>query len=580
MRRLNNIVACALLLAGVILSGISCRDEVCETVSEPGEKEVVFHLALPADLKAASGSTYMSAAEEKAINEITVLAFVKGTDDAFHYKYRQSGTAVAQTSGETRASFSVKLSYSGSDQRLVILANCNAGIEAAGLSIDEPLSTALPKLIVNETADGGWNNNYLPMAAVTEPISIPIGAWTATIGDQGGLIESPINMIRMLARIDIKLGGAVTNFTLADACLYNRKTKGHVSYNALASEYWDGNAVKKAWVPDNASGTGTGKVYPVTTADEKIEHSIYPFEAAGGGENDKLDVAAIIVGGYYGAGNTTNKTYYRVDIPEYNGTTPLPDTYGDILRNHKYTITINSVFDAGAPDAGTAFNGLVRVEATVEDWNLVDAPVSIDNNQLIISKTRLRYDGGISPDVAKERSVTVTVPAGIKWTAGTNSSWITDVPSTEFTGEQSLNFKVASYYSGPDRIDSIVVTAGNLKKSIKIFQYAGRAIVWTAGPGTAITGGASGTGIRTVEATHKAPWTAAFTTSPTNCLLMTTGATFEWYGVWNTSNTATTDLLIQKTTADTGLPTIRFTSVDGEFGSGTNDWIDLQLSSW
>ncbi|MDR1883553.1 MAG: FimB/Mfa2 family fimbrial subunit [Prevotella sp.] len=581
MKRINNITACALLLAAIILSGISCRDEVCETVSEPGEKEVTFSLALPADLKAAPGSTYLSEDEEKAIknNVVTVLAFVKD-GSVFKYKYKRevASASITQEAGSASASFHVNLmTYNKSEQRLVILANYTPPAIADGTSFEN----ALESMTVSESsADEKWVGNALPMAAVIDK--------TFDISTETDAIS--INMIRMLARIDIKLKTSspeVTNFTLVDARIYNRKTKGYVSYNYGAAS-WDNTNSKavNAWVPDGAGTTNptleTTEATRYLASSNVIERSIYTFEAAG--VSDKKIATTIIVGGKYNG--ASDVTYYRVDIPQYISDVAQPDTYGDILRNHCYTIEIQSVSKAGAATPKAAFDGVVNVTATVTGWDLTKYPadVVIDNNQLKISKTQLRYDG-----VAKTgRTVKIIVPNGVTWTAtpavvsGSGSaptltavsdgSINSSVASSTGTGsEQTLTFSLSGLSTGSNTKSTITVKAGNITKTINVFQYVGAAITLNSA-GTSI--GSGNTGIRTFSVTHRAPWTAAFTSAMTNCLLMTTGATFSGYGTWDTTASTSTSVSINKTTTATNPATVRFTSVDGEFGSDANQYID------
>ncbi|MDR1883705.1 MAG: BACON domain-containing protein [Prevotella sp.] len=587
MKRINNITAGFLLLAAIILSGTSCREEICETVSNPGEKEVTIHLALPADLKAAPGSTYLSEVAERAITGVTVLAFVKDASTTgqgkFYFRDSYAGTNIDQSlinGTEAPAAFKVKLKpYFSSDQRLVILANY---APPATITVGMELGEALEKMTVDET-NGGWDDTrlVLPMAAVTGPISIPIEAETATIGALGGLITSPIQMIRMLARINVTLGSNVDTdkFELESACIYNRKTKGFVSYKALDSEYWDGSGtVKKAWVPSGTNVLTPTKSYGITGANA-IERSIYTFEAGGvTGVANKKDATAIIVGGKYEGVSG----FYRVDIAADGK--PSAGAYGEILRNHSYNIVIQKVEHAGAPDAESAFYGVVSVTASVSVWDLINAPVVIDNNQLKISKTQLRYDGVGT----KSRSVTVTVSDGVAWTASTSTVWITNSSGTgadastgtreigSGTGAGSLAFKVNACSSGT-RNGTITVTAGNITKTINVFQYGKAAVILSSntGKGTAV-------GAKTFTVSHMAPWSAVTTTTvPTGWLLWTTGATYtNPTGVYSYSTaTSTTATFYKSTTVTTPSSiNIKFSCIPDSTGDMEFDDINTTLS--
>ncbi|MDR1883197.1 MAG: hypothetical protein LBR26_10530 [Prevotella sp.] len=576
MNRIHNITIGLLLLATVILPGTSCIDENYDTIlPESEEKEVTFRLALPADMQGATAYA-MTGDDEQKINEITVLAFVKDNTRGgnFYYNYSRAGAIIPG------GSFNAQMRrYSGSSQRFVILANCNAEIAASNLSSADKLPDALEKLTVTHSGEwpakinGASDIKYIPMAAVTNAIIFNNTDETATLGVSGSQIANPIPMIRMLARIDVKLKSDIlsSKFTLVNACIFNRKTKGHISYKDGDSNFWSTtnpeNTAKKAWIP---TGTGT-ELTPTenynktASSPDAITHSIYTFEAAGVvTAADKKHATAIIVGGKYNGASEVS--YYRVDIPEFDGSGNAitnPKSYGDILRNHLYTITIQDVTYNGAPNQQTAFDEAVKVEAHIEDWNLSVLGVAVkDDDKLKIDKTQLRYDG-----TAKSRTLAVTAPSSVKWSASTSDNWITNVSPTSaspITGNGNLSFSLAAIDldTGPaSRTGSITLKAINFEKKIEIYQYKGRAIVVT---NPAVTSVGSATGIKTFEVTYKAPWTAT-PNSGTGWLLLTTGAEFDWYGTWNTTNSNTANVSIQKTVATATAPTIKFTSLDKEF---------------
>ena len=369
MRKLLNY---AILLLS-LLTAVSCvMEEVELPAGGSGDREVVISFRLP-DSQAATRS--LTPGQETAVDEIEVLAFIKGADNKYYYGYRARPTEKTITDGT--GTFKVNLKQYPEEQRFMILANGITETGAAAILPDDEYSVVQAKLIAQcedyWPADNNGNGviRKFPMYAETTPQVITSTTLALTTPD-----HSPHRFIRMVARVNVKLKATVDNFELKEAYVFQRKTCGYLAYNGNFTA-----SPKTAWIP-SAHPAGdpltikyldTDEPYEATGTgvDSKIENSIYTFEAAG--VTDRTKATAIVVGGYFGyPANTTEMTYYRIDIKTAD--TPAGYICQDIVRNHSYNITIQEVAGPGEETPEEAYDGVPGLTANVSVWN--DDPVN------------------------------------------------------------------------------------------------------------------------------------------------------------------------------------------------------------
>jgi hypothetical protein len=238
-----------------------------------------------------------------------------------------------------------------------------------------------------------------------------------------------------------------------------------------------------------------------------IKNRIYTFESAATG---RQNATAIVVGGYYNHPvNSTEITYYRLEIPQTSN--------GDILRNHLYGITIENVTGEGTAIAEDAFKGLVTLQAGITIWNLAEYDTDLaepgEQEDLAIDRGSLRY---YKTDVSTK---TVKVTSTQNWTASVapSDNWITNVTASGNAGaNQPLSFSLQTNNTGSDRNGYITVKAGNLTTKVKITQSKDGALAFSKGA----SGGAGiyGPGItvlaKSFTVTARSPWTAEKTDDP------------------------------------------------------------------
>lgn len=320
--------------------------------------------------------------EENQINTIDVLALIqRGSDWVYNY----TATVVSREITNNSLTVTATVQTMPTAQQFVIIANASDEL-AAAIPIRYEKIEKLESRIVCDKGGGQWNakNNG---AAAFDPIPMYARTDAETVDAETNNEIGTYPMLRMLARINVTLESAVDNFILEDACLFNYRTAGYVSYGESG---FNGNAssepaVSTPAVPADGDHTGTPILPPtVFYASDKSEdargtilNSIYTFEshkiltAA-----DKTKGTALVVGGYYD-GETEKMSYYRIDIKTTDDATATISS--GILRNHSYNVEIQSVDGDGYDTALEAYLGATQVINVIitgwDDEKVIETPL-------------------------------------------------------------------------------------------------------------------------------------------------------------------------------------------------------------
>lgn len=439
----------------LIILAASCSDDDYKI---PQQKEalqtVTLNLNLPGDMHKNKSTKSMTEEEDQGVNAIDVLAF---TDDGYGnyiYSYKAKGTNIAVSNGS--GTFKVTLHQHPRNQILVIVANASDEVDAFIPAPNENINTAIKKLTVSSVNEWDANNNnsgiirYIPMYCKTPPITISNS--TTSIG--------PYYLIRMLARFDISVKSTVTNFELVNACIFNRYNKGYIAYDDAK---WDGDKVTAPDVPVSATKTKLNTILFNADASHKVIRSIYSFEA--NKQTDRRESTAIVVGGRFE--NQSHISYYRIDVP----TNETGYFSGDILRNYLYDIEIQKVEDEGSQTPEIAFDGEVKITATVTPWNLVSQNIIFDGIYTLVldfNKSTLNFrnileDKTITIETNHPNGVSLSPidyddPAITGWLdinqSGTNK-WKVSTTNKNFKEKRSGNF---------------IITVGNLEYTVPVAQ--------------------------------------------------------------------------------------------------------------
>lgn len=365
------------------------EEEPYESIAKRQKVSVSMTLNVPG--MNAAGTRAMSTSDEAAIDpqKIQVLVFeVNGTSEVFRYQATITNRALPKLTLE------VPTSSSGEKYRFVVLANTESQTITEGKSKEEALAQFTFDCL------GKWN------ASSSNPAKIPMWGEADPIEITG---DAPVNILmhRALARVDVGLlfkfnnndpatnappsttepvdresVYGLDNFKLKDIRVYRTRTQAYV---ASSAENMTGNEVTTPLIPsaalyNTAAGTGVSSLgdadadpllYTLPVPNNSYIREIYiPESALIDAQSNMDNVPCLVIGGYYGAGNTTDVTYYRADFADYNR--GAVTAYRPILRNHRHIFDIRKVSGPGYETPEQALKSIpANMDLTVVDWNQV-----------------------------------------------------------------------------------------------------------------------------------------------------------------------------------------------------------------
>lgn len=287
-------------------------------------------------------------------------------------------------------------------------------------------------------------------------------------------------MTRMHAAVDIELStAAAAAFQLESVRIYNYNTAGLAVPDAADATKWN-SSTWQAVAPSLPAAPGAVKgplVYNNSAADKSLyKGEIYLFEAVNAGVAAHPDMVCMVVGGTYVS--TGEAAFYRVDFSTVSGGN---ETFLDLLRNHKYTVTVKDVTGPGFGDADGAYESArVDIEVTVTDWHLGGEMVMDPEGQRYLWLSDLEFEADEAGDTF---TMTIDTDAA-SWTARVSesdtdpaaggASWLTVTPASGVAGTHTLAFNVDAnpdmaprtgyiHISGDNRVDAVVKVEQDFK---------------------------------------------------------------------------------------------------------------------
>ncbi|MDR1980092.1 MAG: hypothetical protein LBQ39_00555, partial [Tannerellaceae bacterium] len=259
-----------------------------------------------------------------------------------------------------------------------------------------------------------------------------------------------------------------TNFRLTSVHFYNRNTVGCIA-PAAANGDWTGHSPQATdpSLPTDPKPALTANSIPVSSYPaNNIIADFYAFETAAGlgyGASAYYDKEpCLIIGGKYRASDdsreleTIPETYYRIDFyANYH--------YLALLRNHRYTVTVNKVAGPGYLNKADVLKAsCVNVEAELEwtDDDLLD----------------VMYDGR---DYLAVSSNTIKIPdMDILVETDCEGGWVISEKSGDFylsresgaKGEKLAITATALYANETRDVGYFYIAAGRFKKKIIVRQ--------------------------------------------------------------------------------------------------------------
>ncbi|MCD8173306.1 MAG: hypothetical protein LUD76_07610 [Alistipes sp.] len=438
-------------MAAVAAMGCSRDGEPSAGAGGGSTAEVAFTAGYPAH-------TLATRSGGGVIAELDLLVFrVDGTGEVFE----QRTTVNSFTVDDGEVKFRVKLVMGDQSRRFVLLANSSAALDALGtLSGTETKDDLLGRL--TDGRDGVWDPaSTIPMWGETVN--------TYVISQAQARVSEPISLLRMAARIDLAVSGAVGAevFDLTAVYLYNANTRGAI---VPLPANRDGTLplVTAPTIPLGTTTAASPFEYSVPAGDNSCTE-IYTYEKQYSA--DPAGALYLVLEGYYKGSD--RKSYYRVDVlREVDGKAPA-----GLLRNHLYRLTVTSV---DSPGAATAAEALISDDAQVtvryEVWDECDLALYFDGeNMLVISQP-----GWTVSRTAGSMAVSVYTDCEGGWTAGVTAGavWLSiDGPAAGPAGTRSdLAFTVTANDSGASRTGTVTVTAGGFTGEVTVTQTAGEAL--------------------------------------------------------------------------------------------------------
>jgi len=361
----------AFCLAGLFASCV--RDGGDPAVGPDSDRTTRVEILLHAP-ESEPSTRSLTAADEIRIENILVL-FFKESDMQLHSVSEGRKLSPAAESGGRvltfETSFSVETGLASQPFACIVLANV-----ADRFDFDSRLSwrgktySQLRAELVQAVSDKLYTASPSSMAM-----------WGRS--DESLLPSQPrqrlsVPLLRSVARADVAVAEEVSNFILDEVYVY-KPNSSVALLPALEAYDKTGRKVTKPSVPASAGPLGANWIYPVS--DNRIDYSVYLPEAdviLGGegtpGDDNHLERCALVVGGRY-PDAASPKSYYRIDFKQ-GGTDPS-NTLMDVLRNHRFDITITQVLGRGEETPDQAYQArTAAITAEVVTWT--------DNNQDIV----------------------------------------------------------------------------------------------------------------------------------------------------------------------------------------------------
>ncbi|MDH6307064.1 uncharacterized protein (TIGR02145 family) [Parabacteroides sp. PF5-5] len=450
----------------------ACTAEERSITPEKGndtEEDVTFSLEFPG---VGDATKALTGDNEKAVQGIAVLAFNAGK-----YHYTSYATDITTDPGDkSRKTFKVKLVKTASCD-LVLVANAQDLI-TTNFTKDTPKADVLSALQATaakwNATPGSAGYKHIPMWGKKSGVEIKEG--TTFTG------ANAIKLARMLAKVNVSIATAAqSDFELTSIRVYNYNNKGRVA----PTKGWSDadNKMTSPDVPAEATLTKGPLLYDgtdITTAKVKSEDVIYLFEAVKGTDSKLGSNTCLVLGGTY-EGDTY---YYRVDFTKKENDKWV---YLDLLRNHKYVVSVTAVKGPGFKDPGDAFNSLpVNIEANILEWDEGGMENVAFDGQFYLSVSQDEYN--LSKDARSSLFADNVIYVKTDYQSGSESGWkvekivnadnetqaVTWVSLDQNTGVKDVKseryFKVEENTSGSSRKAKIIFAAGRLRYPVYVTQ--------------------------------------------------------------------------------------------------------------
>lgn len=352
--------------------------------------------------------TRLSASQETSIGSLTVLVFKETTGEGgvSEEKFAYIAPVSDYSSGEKVTVKLIQSTDAGEKYSIVLLAN-------AGIPVSTPVVGEIKKVTLEKykfTSTGAWSDAaLLPMYGEPERRALIINEDTNF---------GTVTLTRSVARVDVGLN--ITNTTNGSEVADGLKNELGKTYFRL-SDIRVYNSLNKGYVPSLRipadAVTNDPVTYGIESSETMLARRIYLSEVNNTDKTTLTEKCCLVLGGYYGVDNTTNKTYYRVDFVNTAGTEL------NILRNYRYIVNVQKVSGHGFDNPDDAFNsGPMNIVINVAEWNEDNlTEVEFDGQNYFKSEAKtiiIPFGKGSSRTVAVKSNIPLT-----EWSFLNQAEW-------------------------------------------------------------------------------------------------------------------------------------------------------------
>lgn len=492
----KNIFAASCILFLAVLFP-ACTDETShEGLGERETASVRINLAVPFLNQLKSKAISPEKEAEISYDNLQVLVFEEASSGSvFRYKAEPESSSPPLI-------VKVPTSASGEKYLFVLLANADEQTIPQGMSKAEAMDMFVFDCL------GKWNTSG------ADPGLIPM--WgeleTPLVITENATIS--VDMHRALARIDIgnlfrfnnpdpETGDeysqkeiekesvwGLDNFKIREVRVYRTRSQAYV---ASSGDRISGSEVVTPNIPPSsrynsdqgiayatlAEADQSPLIYTLPERQDSYIREIYVPESFHVDGSTKADnVPCLVIGGYYGAENTTKVSYYRADFAKYRNETV--ESFSPILRNHRYVFDIRSVSGPGFETPGQALKSITSpMKLDVKEWNEVVLDYTTQGSYYLGIGSRDVWLQAVSPDDQAGNIFAVPYKTNLE---------LDGSPSKRFTfsWEKGTDFDVSIDYAnksfifkarndnngigGQVRSDVLTVGVESMKLTIKVSQ--------------------------------------------------------------------------------------------------------------
>lgn len=446
-------------MVGCLLLG-ACSDQVDTPRIQASEGETTVSF----NVKAAEVESKATVATEKTVNQLLILVF---EEDSQTGNYLYAYTVTANSLGNN--TFDATLHSTDSKVKTYLLGNVT---DISAINTGDVYEDVVSLITVSFTPDGP---TYIPMygeAAFNQLAS-------------GGSINTTVYMLRALATVEVSVESEVTSkFKLKNIQAVRANSLIQVIPDAYTTNTAGNKVVTTPSVPAGSSALTTSAVTN-DTDDTTLAGLYIPESEAITDESIQTSQAtSLIVGGIYLGEDASNTevTYYRVDFKTSTGS-----NFGQVLRNHKYMVSISEVSGPGessVEEAGSKAGENMGTNLIILDNDDSGSIYGPDGSFLSVETSNIyvNYYEGATQSISVDSD---PVPYTIQWLDDSNNvvagkatiTWGgTAVEGTYFSlaiaadGSSITATALDNNLSGTERREKALITLNSIQLVITIIQ--------------------------------------------------------------------------------------------------------------